>query len=64
MTSEKEPESPALRLSDHYQSTTLGGLVSEIAGHIPLAEKSSSKTACAWRSLPPPIAASNVSASA
>jgi putative hemolysin len=26
----------ALRLSEHYESTTLGGLVSEIAGHIPL----------------------------
>jgi CBS domain containing-hemolysin-like protein len=26
----------ALRLPDHYESTTLGGLVSEIAGHIPL----------------------------
>ncbi|GGA76443.1 hypothetical protein GCM10011507_29780 [Edaphobacter acidisoli] len=25
-----------LRLSGHYESTTLGGLVSEIAGHIPL----------------------------
>ncbi len=27
---------PELRLSSHYESTTLGGLVSEIAGHIPL----------------------------
>lgn len=26
----------ALRLPEHYESTTLGGLVSEIAGHIPL----------------------------
>jgi CBS domain containing-hemolysin-like protein len=26
----------ALRLSEHYESTTLGGLVSEIAGHIPM----------------------------
>ena len=26
----------ALRLPDHYESTTIGGLVSEIAGHIPL----------------------------
>ena len=26
----------ALRLPDHYESTTLGGLVSEMAGHIPL----------------------------
>lgn len=29
-------ESEPLRLSDDYESTTLGGLVSEIAGHIPL----------------------------
>ena len=26
----------ALRLPEHYESTTLGGLVSEMAGHIPL----------------------------
>jgi putative hemolysin len=26
----------ALRLPEHYESTTIGGLVSEIAGHIPL----------------------------
>jgi CBS domain containing-hemolysin-like protein len=26
----------ALRLPEHYESTTLGGMVSEIAGHIPL----------------------------
>ena len=26
----------ALRLPEHYESTTLGGLVSEIAGHIPM----------------------------
>jgi putative hemolysin len=26
----------ALRLPEHYESTTLGGLVSELAGHIPL----------------------------
>jgi putative hemolysin len=26
----------AVRLPEHYESTTLGGLVSEIAGHIPL----------------------------
>jgi putative hemolysin len=26
----------ALRIPEHYESTTLGGLVSEIAGHIPL----------------------------
>jgi CBS domain containing-hemolysin-like protein len=25
-----------LRLPEHYESTTLGGLVSELAGHIPL----------------------------
>ncbi|QHN04834.1 HlyC/CorC family transporter [Granulicella sp. WH15] len=30
-----EPE-PPLRLPEHYESTTLGGLVSELAGHIPL----------------------------
>jgi putative hemolysin len=29
-------EPTALRLPEHYESTTLGGLVSEIAGHIPL----------------------------
>ncbi|RSL16217.1 CBS domain containing-hemolysin-like protein [Edaphobacter aggregans] len=29
-------DEPALRLSESYESTTLGGLVSEIAGHIPL----------------------------
>jgi putative hemolysin len=29
-------EATALRLPEHYESTTLGGLVSEIAGHIPL----------------------------
>jgi len=29
-------EPTMLRLSEHYESTTLGGLVSEIAGHIPL----------------------------
>jgi putative hemolysin len=29
-------EATVLRLSEHYESTTLGGLVSEIAGHIPL----------------------------
>ncbi len=36
---QEEPESAAataLRLPEHYESTTLGGLVSEIAGHIPL----------------------------
>ena len=32
----EEEEAPALRLSQDYESTTLGGLVSEIAGHIPL----------------------------
>jgi putative hemolysin len=32
-----EPGEPtALRLPEHYESTTLGGLVSELAGHIPL----------------------------
>ena len=29
-------EATALRFPEHYESTTLGGLVSEIAGHIPL----------------------------
>src|SRR5258708_6408703 len=29
-------DATALRLPEHYESTTLGGLVSEIAGHIPL----------------------------
>ncbi len=29
-------EPTAVRLPDHYESTTLGGLVSELAGHIPL----------------------------
>jgi putative hemolysin len=32
---EADVESNMLRLSEHYESTTLGGLVSEIAGHIP-----------------------------
>ena len=29
-------EATALRLAEHYESTTVGGLVSELAGHIPL----------------------------
>jgi CBS domain containing-hemolysin-like protein len=29
-------DATALRLPEHYESTTVGGLVSEIAGHIPL----------------------------
>ena len=29
-------EPTAIRLPEHYESTTIGGLVSEIAGHIPL----------------------------
>ena len=29
-------ESPELRLPEHFESTTVGGLVSELAGHIPL----------------------------
>lgn len=33
---EEKPEAEPLRLSEDYESTTLGGLVSEIAGHIPL----------------------------
>jgi CBS domain containing-hemolysin-like protein len=33
---EQEEDATALRLPEHYESTTVGGLVSEIAGHIPL----------------------------
>jgi putative hemolysin len=33
---EEHDEGPAWRLSQDYESTTLGGLASEIAGHIPL----------------------------
>jgi CBS domain containing-hemolysin-like protein len=33
---DSKDEPAALRLPDHYESTTLGGLVSEMAGHIPL----------------------------
>jgi putative hemolysin len=33
---ESREEANLLRLSEEYESTTLGGLVSEIAGHIPL----------------------------
>ncbi len=33
---EDSDEATALRLPEHYESTTVGGLVSEIAGHIPL----------------------------
>jgi CBS domain containing-hemolysin-like protein len=33
---DSDDEATALRLPDHYESTTVGGLVSEIAGHIPL----------------------------
>jgi CBS domain containing-hemolysin-like protein len=33
---EEQDEPEPLRLSEDYESTTLGGLVSEIAGHIPL----------------------------
>ncbi len=37
LNDEDETDDPtALRLSDDYESTTIGGLVSEIAGHIPL----------------------------
>ncbi len=32
---EATEEANVLRLSEHYESTTVGGLVSEIAGHIP-----------------------------
>jgi putative hemolysin len=35
-SAEARDEPTALRLPEHYESTTLGGLVSEIAGHIPL----------------------------
>ena len=36
-SSQRDPDHPtALRLPEHYESTTLGGLVSEIAGHIPM----------------------------
>lgn len=35
-TRDTRDDPTALRLPDHYESTTLGGLVSEIAGHIPL----------------------------
>ncbi len=31
-----DDEPTALRLPEHYESTTIGGLVTEIAGHIPL----------------------------
>ena len=31
-----EDEATAVRLPEHYESTTIGGLVGEIAGHIPL----------------------------
>jgi CBS domain containing-hemolysin-like protein len=35
--SDEDPDAAtALRLPEHYESTTVGGLVSEIAGHIPL----------------------------
>lgn len=33
---ETRDEPTALRLPEHFESTTIGGLVSEIAGHIPL----------------------------
>jgi putative hemolysin len=32
----EDEDATALRLPEHYESTTVGGLVSEIAGHIPL----------------------------
>ena len=35
-TRDTKDDPTALRLPEHYESTTLGGLVSEIAGHIPL----------------------------
>ncbi|GGG78022.1 hemolysin family protein [Edaphobacter dinghuensis] len=33
---EDKGEAPELHLPEHYESTTVGGLVSEMAGHIPL----------------------------
>jgi putative hemolysin len=33
---DRREEHHPIRLSEHYESTTLGGLVSELAGHIPL----------------------------
>ncbi len=35
-TRDTRDDPTALRLPEHYESTTIGGLVSEIAGHIPL----------------------------
>lgn len=35
-TRDTRDDPTALRLPEHYESTTVGGLVSEIAGHIPL----------------------------
>ena len=35
-TDRREEQHHPLRLPEHYESTTLGGLVSELAGHIPL----------------------------
>ena len=35
-TDGEDEDATALRLPEHYESTTVGGLVSEIAGHIPL----------------------------
>ncbi|WP_348266980.1 hemolysin family protein [Edaphobacter paludis] len=35
-TRDTKDDPTALRLPEHYESTTLGGLVSEMAGHIPL----------------------------
>ncbi len=32
----EEDEPTAIRLPEHYESTTIGGLVTELAGHIPL----------------------------
>jgi putative hemolysin len=33
---ESSEDLPELNLPEHYESTTVGGLVSEMAGHIPL----------------------------
>ena len=43
-------EEPSLPQPHHYEATTLGGLVSEIAATSPSPAKSSNKTASAWKS--------------
>ena len=39
----------ALNLSPDYEATTIGGLVSEIAGHIPQAGEVVEEEGCGWR---------------